>query len=83
MAVPKLQVVRSLKPDVIRTLGEKYTSAFNALLRRELRMYTSILRKLVVSSASKLPAEPVLVRGGQKKVPATTTTPSPLSVAVR
>ena len=37
-----MQVVRSLKPGVIHTLGRKYTSAFNALLRREVRIYNPI-----------------------------------------
>lgn len=37
-----------------------------------MRIYTSNLRRLVVSSASKLPPEPVLIRGlGSKKVQAT------------
>ena len=42
-----LQVVRSLQPDAIASLGEQYTRAFNTLLRRELRLYTSALRKQV------------------------------------
>ena len=61
-----LQIVRSLQPNILDTLGERYTSAVNTLLRKELRLYTSELRKMVAAAAAQLPAEPVILKGSRK-----------------
>ena len=61
-----MQVVRSLQPNILDTLGERYTSAVNTLLRKELRLYSSKLRKMVAAAAAQLPAEPVILKGSRK-----------------
>lgn len=61
-----MQVVRSLQPNVLDKLSERYTGAFNVLLRRELRIYTSELRRIVAASAAHLPPEPTLLKGVRK-----------------
>ena len=63
-----LQVVRALNPGVISSLGEQYTQAFNTLLRRELRLYTAILRKQIAAGNHISPPDVILAKG-IKKVP--------------
>lgn len=79
--IPKatdMQVVRSLQPDAIAALGDQYTAAFNTLLRRELRLYTSTLRKQIALSAA-LSSPDVALAKPTKKVRPQTTSPGRLT----
>lgn len=61
--------MRSLQSDAIAALGEQYTKAFNTLLRRELRLYTSTLRKQVAVAALTSPPDIVLAKSTKKVCP--------------
>ena len=55
-----LQVVQAVQPASMSGLREAYTQALNIVLRKELRLYTSDLRKAVAAHTSTTAAEPDL-----------------------
>ena len=52
-----------MKPNALPPLADRYCTAINTLLRRELHAYTSELKKSAVARMAISPPEPDIVRG--------------------
>ena len=52
-----------MKPNALPPLADRYCTAINTLLRRELHAYTSELKKSAVARMATSPPEPDIVRG--------------------
>lgn len=52
-----------MKPNALPPLADRYCTAINTLLRRELHTYTSELKKSAVARMAIAPPEPDIVRG--------------------
>ncbi|DBB03251.1 TPA: hypothetical protein ACH3X3_010647 [Trebouxia sp. C0006] len=55
---PLLQVVQAIQPTAVPGLREAYTQTMNVVIRKELRLYASNLRKAVAAHVASSPAEP-------------------------
>ena len=55
-----------MKPNALPPLADRYCTAINSLLRRELHAYTSELKKSAVARMASSPPEPDIVRGIKK-----------------
>jgi len=53
-----LQVVQAIQPTALPGLREAYTQTMNVVIRKELRLYASNLRKAVAAHFASSPAEP-------------------------
>jgi len=53
-----LQVVQAIQPTALPGLREAYTQTMNVVIRKELRLYASNLRKAVAAHVASSPAEP-------------------------
>ena len=60
------QVVRALNPGAVTSLGEQYTHAFNTLLRRELHLYTAVLRRQIAAGNHISPPDVILAKSSKK-----------------
>ncbi|CAL8460642.1 g172 [Coccomyxa elongata] len=63
---PLLQVVQAMRPSALPPLADRYCTAINALLRRELHAYTSELRRLTTARMAAAPTEPDILKGYKK-----------------
>ena len=52
------QVVQALHPAALPGLRDAYTQALNVVIRKELRLYSSSLRKAAAAAAASGPSEP-------------------------
>ncbi|EIE25400.1 hypothetical protein COCSUDRAFT_46702 [Coccomyxa subellipsoidea C-169] len=64
---PLLQVVQAMRPSALPPLADRYCTAINALLRRELHAYTSELRRMAVARMATAPPEPDILKGFKKE----------------
>ncbi|KAL0020987.1 hypothetical protein WJX77_003610 [Trebouxia sp. C0004] len=55
---PLLQVVQAIQPTALPGLREAYTQTMNVVIRKELRLYASNLRKAVAAHVGSSPSEP-------------------------
>ncbi|DBA75637.1 TPA: hypothetical protein ACH3X2_009071 [Trebouxia sp. C0005] len=55
---PLLQVVQAIQPTALPGLREAYTQTMNIVIRKELRLYASNLRKAVAAHVASSPSEP-------------------------
>lgn len=62
------QVVQAMRPSALPPLADRYCTAINALLKRELHAYASELRRLVSARMATAAPEPDILKG-YKKVP--------------
>jgi len=53
-----LQVVQAIQPTALPGLREAYTQTMNVVIRKELRLYASNLRKGVAAHVASSPSEP-------------------------
>lgn len=53
-----MQVVQAVQPAAMPGLREAYTQALNSVIRKQLRLYASDLRKAVAAHMASTPAEP-------------------------
>lgn len=54
-----------MQPGIIKKITHQYTQAFNTMLRKQLRLYTSDLKKDVQKKISALPSDVALLKGIQ------------------
>jgi hypothetical protein len=62
------QVVQAMRPSALPPLADRYCTAINALLKRELHAYASELRRLASARMATAAPEPDILKG-YKKVP--------------
>ncbi len=55
-----------MRPSALPPLADKYCTAINALLRRELHAYTSELRRMAGARMATAPPEPDILKGFKK-----------------
>ncbi len=55
-----------MRPSALPPLADRYCTAINALLRRELHAYTSELRRLTTARMAAAPTEPDILKGYKK-----------------
>ncbi len=58
-----------MRPSALPPLADRYCTAINALLRRELNAYTSELRRLTTACMATAPTEPDILKGYKKASP--------------
>ena len=58
-----------MRPSALPPLADRYCTAINALLRRELNAYTSELRRLTTARMATAPTEPDILKGYKKASP--------------
>jgi hypothetical protein len=58
-------VLKKLRPSCVPDLSERYCYAINALLRRELRVAASDLRRAAALGTASLPPDVDIIRGSK------------------
>ncbi len=61
-----LQVIQAMKPNALPPLADRYCTAINGLLRRELHAYTTELKRSAVARMASSAPEPDIVKGAKK-----------------
>lgn len=61
-----LQVIQAMKPNALPPLADRYCTAINSLLRRELHAYTTELKRSAMARMASAPQEPDIVKGFKK-----------------
>ncbi|CAL5219240.1 g1034 [Coccomyxa viridis] len=64
---PLLQVIQAMKPNALPPLADRYCTAINGLLRRELHAYTTELKRSAVARMASSAPEPDIVKGARKE----------------
>ena len=62
----RVQVIQAMKPNALPPLADRYCTAINGLLRRELHAYTTELKRSAMARVAASPPEPDIVKGARK-----------------
>lgn len=77
-----VQVIQAMKPNALPPLADRYCTAINSLLRRELHAYTTELKRSAMARVAASPPEPDIVKGSRKvQLPLLEHAPLPLTRA--
>ena len=63
------QVIQAMKPNALPPLADRYCTAINGLLRKELHAYTTELKRSAMARMAVSPPEPDIVKGAKKVIP--------------
>ena len=59
-------MIQAMKPNALPPLADRYCTAINGLLRRELHVYTTELKRSAAARMASSPPEPDIVKGTKK-----------------